>query len=258
VELYPYFLIALTGLMIGSFLNVVIYRVPLNMSLSFPGSRCPSCEHALLWYHNIPLWGYLVQKGRCAHCQSKISLIYPLVEIVSAFVLCLMYWHFGHTVLFYKMSFLMLMMAVLAIIDYQFHIIPDKIILFSFPFAFLFTGLQGWEFLTAGIFGFLIGGLGMFLIAVIGRIAYKKDAMGGGDIKLAALLGLFLGWEALLFTLFTAFILMTVIGWIGIAVRKMQRGNEIPMAPFLTVAVITCVFFEHEILHWYIHFIGGH
>lgn len=258
MELYPYFIIGLTGLMIGSFLNVVIYRVPLNLSLVFPGSHCPSCNHAILWYHNVPLWGYLVQRGKCVHCHKKISCTYPLVEFVSALVLCLMYWQFGHSVLFYKVSFLTLMMFVLASIDYRFHLIPDKILLFSFPFAFLFTGLQGRDSLISGFLGFIVGGAGMFIIAVIGRIAYKKDAMGGGDIKLAALLGLFLGWEELLFTLFTAFLLMTVIGWIGIAVRKIQRGSEIPMAPFLTAAVITCIFFEHQILHWYIDLIGGH
>lgn len=258
MEFYPYFIIVLAGLMIGSFLNVVIYRIPLEQSLWFPGSHCPKCEQPIRWHHNIPLWGYLIQRGRCAHCLESISFVYPLVEIVTAATLCFMYGQFGHTLWFYKVSFIALMMFTLACIDYRFHIIPDRIIKFSFPVAFLLTGLQGMDHLLDGVVGFLAGGLGLFGVAVIGRIAYKKDAMGGGDIKLAALLGLFLGWQALLFTLFTAFLLMTVIGWIGIAVQKIQRGSEIPMAPFLTAAVWISIFFKHQIVHWYIDTVTGH
>lgn len=258
MEAYPYFITGLIGLVIGSFLNVAIYRIPLDQSLWFPASHCPHCKQVIRWYHNIPLWGYVIQKGRCVQCGEKISIVYPLVEIVTALTLCFVYGQYGHTLLFYKVSFIVLMMITLAIIDFRFHVIPDRIVLFSFPFAFLFIGLQGFDFLLDGLIGFLIGGFGLFVIAVIGRIAYKKDAMGGGDIKLAALLGLFLGWKALLFTLLTAFILMAVIGWIGIAVRKIQRGSEIPMAPFLTAAVFTSLFYGHQIMHWYFDLITGY
>lgn len=258
MEIYPYFVTGLIGLMIGSFLNVVIYRVPLDQSLWFPGSHCPDCDHPIRWYHNIPLWGYVIQKGRCIHCSENISFVYPLVEIVTASTLCFMYGQFGHTVLFYKVSFMTLMMFTLARIDYEFHIIPDRIIRFSFPFAFLFIGLQDIDHLVDGAIGFLVGGMGMFIVAVIGRLFYKKDAMGGGDIKLAALLGVFLGWKVLLLSLFVAFLLMTAIGWIGIAVRKIQRGSEIPMAPFIAASVLICVFYGHEIIHWYFDLIIRH
>ncbi|MBL7959951.1 prepilin peptidase [bacterium] len=258
METYPYFIIGLIGLMIGSFLNVVIYRVPLGQSLWFPGSHCPACGHAIRWYHNIPLWGYLIQKGRCEHCSTKISLVYPLIETGSALILCFMYGQFGYGILFYKISFVTLMMLTIARIDYEYHIIPDRIILFGFPFAFLFTGLEGKYQLIDGAIGFLAGGLGMFIIAIIGRLFYKKDAMGGGDIKLAALLGVFLGWKVLILTLFVSFLLMTVIGWIGIAIRKVQRGSEIPMAPFMMVSVLLCIFYGHEMIHWYFDLVIGH
>lgn len=244
--------------MIGSFLNVVIHRIPLGQSLWFPSSHCPSCENPIYWYHNIPLWGYVIQKGRCVHCNKSISAVYPLVEIATALLLCLIYGEFGHTVLFYKVSFIALMMLTLACIDFQYHIIPDRIVMFSFPIAVLFVGIQGAEHVIDGAIGMAVGGLGMFIIAVIGRIAYKKDAMGGGDIKLAALLGIFLGWQALLFTLFVTFIFMTVVGWLSIAARVMKRGSEIPMAPFLTAAVLTHFFYGYELIHWYLDLMTGH
>lgn len=252
-----YVLLSIIGLIIGSFLNAVIYRIPLNLSLWSPGSRCPKCETPIRWLYNIPLWGYLIQLGRCARCKEKISFTYPLVEILSAGILCLMYYQFGFSLIFLKLSYLGLLMLALSFVDYKFHIIPNRILLFSFPLAVIFSALPGKDSFIDGLLGSLAGGAGLWAMWFLGRLMYKKDALGGGDIKLAALLGLFLGWKILFLSFFLSFILITAVGWTGILFRKLNRGSEMPVAPFLTPAVLISVLYGHVIIHWYLQFFSN-
>lgn len=253
--LTPYVILFSLGSIIGSFLNVVIYRIPNGLSLWSPPSHCPHCSHRIPWYYNVPVWGFLIQLGRCAFCKTSISFRYPAVEILSGIFTCFFFSQFGLSVVFFKLTYLALLMLVLSFIDFQKHLIPNRIVFFSFPFAVLFSVLEGKPSIIDSILGFLIGGLGLWAVWYIGHLIYKRDGIGGGDIKLAALLGVFIGWKLLLLTVFTSFILISAIGWLGIITRRLSRNSEIPLAPFLTVAIWINVFYGLDIIRWYIAFI---
>jgi len=253
-----YLLIASIGLIVGSFLSVVIYRLPNKESLWHPASHCPNCHRSIRWYHNVPIWGYAIQKGRCNNCKAAISFIYPLTEMISALVLCFMHYQFGWSVAFYKLSFLGLLLFALSVIDFRCHIIPNRIVFVGSLFALLFLSLQGTSALKDGLIGGIIGGGGFAGVWFLGRLIYKKDTMGGGDIKLAALLGLFLGWRMLLVNVSLVFVLIAIIGWAGILLRKMNRKSEIPMAPYFAIAAVISIYFGYDIMSWYLNFIHFH
>lgn len=252
MSLSPDLLIAAAGLLLGSFLNVVIHRIPLRQSLWFPASHCPHCGSPIRWYHNIPLWGYAILGGRCGSCRQKISIRYPAVELATALCLVFLHSQFGWTILFFKSAYLTFLMIVLSEIDYRSHIIPNRLLLISLPIGVGFLILEGVSSLVAGMAGMVMGGAIMTGIALVGRRVYKRDAMGGGDIKLTALLGLFLGWKLLAMVLFLTFLFISVAGWIGVLFRKLDRRAEIPMAPFFAMAMMGSLLFGADLIQWYL------
>jgi len=243
------FFVALFGALVGSFLNVVIVRLPEEgASVVFPPSHCPVCKEGILWYDNIPLLSFLLLRGRCRQCGARISWRYPLVEAAMALLSLALYQHFGLTLL-YPIYFLFCA-ALLAIIfiDVQHQIIPDVISLPGIVIGFALSFVN--PFITwqeAGL-GILFGGGSFYLVALTYYLFTRREGMGGGDIKLLAMIGAFLGWQSLPFVVFASSVLGTVVGvW---AMVKQGKGGKtvIPYGPFLAIAAMMYLFFRQEII----------
>jgi leader peptidase (prepilin peptidase)/N-methyltransferase len=242
----------LFGAIIGSFLNVVILRLPQeNSSIVFPASHCPSCETPLNWYENIPIVSYLFLRGRCAHCNTSISLQYPTVELLMALLTAAVFHHFGLTVT--GAGYFIFCGALLTIIwvDIHHQIIPDLIslpgIVLGFLFSFFNTNLT-WQ---SSLIGLLVGGGVLYTIAFLYLLLRKQEGMGGGDIKLLAMIGAFLGWQSLLFVIFFSSITGTIVGLAAMVKQKKGGAARIPFGPFLSLAALVYLFFDQQILYYF-------
>ena len=244
--------VALFGLAIGSFLNVVIARLPAGRSLVRPRSTCPGCSALLKWYDNIPVLSFLVLRGRCRTCGMRISWRYPIVEMVTAVVLVLAYVALGPTADFAVAVVLLPALIAITGIDLQHQLIPDAITLPGILVGLLLnlaTGRMSWVESVIGIF--LGGGL-FFLIILVSR-----GGMGGGDLKLGAMLGAFLGWKALLFGLFVAIVLGGVIGAAFLATGVRGRKDPIPFGPFLAAGGAMALVWGERAFSWWVRgFVG--
>ena len=250
-----FFIVFLLGSLIGSFLNVCIHRLPRNLSVIFPSSRCPSCNIPIRAYDNIPLLSYLLLGGRCRYCKAKISLRYPLVETLNAFLYVGVLWRFGlewHTpVLFAFCS----AMIVITFIDLDFQIIPDTITLpgivvglaaasLVLPDPFDRSSILG---LRGALVGLLSGGVIFYVIAVLSR-----GGMGGGDIKMMAMVGSFMGWKSTLLTTFAGSLLGSCVGIFLMVVKGKGRKTKVPFGPFLAAGALISLFYGQEILSLYL------
>lgn len=242
------FFSAILGALIGSFLNVVILRLPKeDASIVFPASHCPGCQTPLAWYDNIPILSFLMLRARCRHCAMRISWQYPLVEAAMALLALALFRQFGPTWAFGIYFIFCAALLAIFVIDLHHQIIPDVIslpgIVLGFTFSFL-NPLVNWQSSAIGI---LVGGGILYLIAAGYYLFTKREGMGGGDIKLLAMIGGFLGWQALPFVVFASSILGSLIG-IG-AMLKQKKGGKtvIPYGPFLAVAAVLYLFFQPEI-----------
>ena len=243
-------MVAVFGLLIGSFLNVVIHRVPRKESLVSPGSRCPGCGYALRWYDNIPVVSYAMLGGRCRRCRAPISIRYPLVELTTAIVFVAHYFVFGWTpLLAVRLLFAASLVALFAI-DLEHHLLPDVITLPG-----IFVGLAASAFLPPGLFealiGMLIGGGSLWLI---GEAYYRysgEEGMGGGDVKMLAMIGAFLGWKLVLVTLVLSSVLGSVLGLAIIAIKRGGMKYALPFGTFLALGALAASLFGDGIVSWY-------
>lgn len=191
---------ALFGAIVGSFLNVVILRLPREGgSLLFPASHCPQCEHPLAWYENIPVLSYIVQLGKCRHCKTSISLQYPVVELLMALLTVALVHRFGLTVATAGYFLFSAALLVVIFIDIHHQIIPDVISLPGIAIGFLFSLVNPYVDWQDSLIGLFVGGGILYGVAMLYFFLRKQDGMGGGDIKLLAMLGAFLGWQSLPF-----------------------------------------------------------
>lgn len=250
------------GLIVGSFLNVCIYRIPKGLSIVRPASLCPSCGKPLKLYDNIPVLSYILLGGKCRACRTVISARYPLVELINAVLYIIVLNRFGTgsiTALFIYFA-LLSALVVITFIDIDHQIIPDVISIPGIPLGLLFgatllpdpflrSELLGFK---ASFIGFLAGGVGFYLIAVSGKLIFRKDAMGGGDIKLMGMIGSFLGWKGVIFTTFLGSLFGSVIGIALIATKGRKWGAQIPFGPYLALGAIASLFWGQEILTWYL------
>lgn len=246
-------LIFIFGLIIGSFLNVCIYRIPRNESIVYPGSRCVSCKKTIPWYDNIPLLSYLMLRGRCRVCHEKISFRYFAVELISALCFLVLFINFNLNYLFWIYSLLTFSLIVVTFIDLEFQIIPDRIslvgIFAGIILSIIFPGLQNafaWKkaFLNS-VIGALAGGGLIYLTGVLGQLAFKKESMGGGDVKLMAMLGAFLGWKMAVLIFFLAPFFGAPI---GIYMKFVTKEDIIPYGPYISLASFTAMVWGHKIL----------
>ena len=241
------------GSMIGSFLNVCIYRMPKNESIVFPASHCPNCKKNIFWYDNIPILSYLILAGKCRSCKSKISFRYPLVEALTALLLTVLFIAFRISPKFFAYSIMSCGLIVATFIDFEIQEIPDEIslggLVVGLLLALLFPSILGEASRVHGLLnsliGAVVGGGAIYSLGVFGKFAFKKEAMGGGDVKLMAMIGSIIGWKLVLLTFFIAPFLGVVPGIIS----KFKSGAEtIPYGPFLSLAAIISIFSGNRIL----------
>lgn len=240
------------GAIVGSFLNVVILRLPTGeRSLVFPPSRCPQCETHIRWYDNIPILSFFCLLGKCRYCKTKISFQYPLVELATALLSLALYTKFGLSFeYFFYFLFVGSLLAII-FIDIAHQIIPDIISLPGIVIGFagsFFCDVVTWQ--QSGL-GILLGGGVLFAIAEGYYFLTKRDGMGGGDIKLLAMIGGFLGWQSLLFVIFTSSLTGSVIGIVAMFSQKKGGQTRIPFGPFLGFSAMVFLFFQTEILIWW-------
>lgn len=250
--------VALTmfGLVIGSFLNVCIYRLPVSQSIVTPRSRCRGCGHLIRAYDNIPVLSYVFLRGCCRDCGTRISLRYPLVEILSgAFaVMTAIRFGFGWTSLI--LYGLIAALLILTFIDIDHRIIPDAITLPGIPIGLAASFGPGIVSPVESLLGILAGGGSLFLVAWGYQLIAKREGMGGGDIKLLAMIGAFIGWKGMLFTIFVASLTGTLAGMALIPRQREGMKLAVPFGPFLSVGAIAYLFIGRETITWYLRTMG--
>jgi len=241
------------GSCIGSFLNVCIYRLPNSLSIVSPPSACPGCREPIRFYDNIPILSYLFLRGKCRYCQTPIAMRYPLVEIMGGLFAVCAYLKFGLSLQALVMFVLIAALIVITFIDLDHRIIPDVISLPGIPIGFAASFFLPDIGYKASLLGILAGGGSLLLVAWAYSLLTKKEGMGGGDIKLLAMIGAFVGWKGVLLTIF----LSSAIGTLcGLAVMVQSGKNmklAIPFGPFLAIGCLITIFFGNELIFWYLH-----
>lgn len=231
------------GAAVGSFLNVLIHRLPEEKSIILPASHCPKCRHAIRLYDNIPLVSYLFLRGRCRDCGEAISLRYPLVELLTAIMSLLIFWKFGLSLQYLCAFLFVCALIAITFIDLDHQIIPDVISLPGIPIFFLAAVfVMNLSFFDAFL-GFLIGGGILYGIAFVYELITKREGMGGGDIKLLAMMGAFLGWQSLLFILLISSFAGAIVGITIMIVKGQDMKYAVPFGPFLSLGAVAYIFF---------------
>lgn len=245
--------VGLFGLAIGSFLNVVIYRLPRHISFLSGRSACPHCGAQLRWHHNIPVLSFIRLRGRCAFCGKKISYRYPAVEIVNALFYVYFYWQFGFSLNFGVFAFLSSALLAIFFIDLDFQIIPDVITLPGMALGLAISLLPGGIGAIGAFIGLLVGGGSLYLIAILGDWLFNKESMGGGDIKMAAMLGAFLGWQKIILIFISAAVIGLVVSLvIMIFSARVRKTRVVPFGPFLATAAMFSIVYGDRLISFYL------
>ncbi len=266
-----YFFAVVLGLAIGSFLNVCIYRIPRDGSVVYPKrSYCPHCEHTLSALDNVPVFSYIFLRGKCRYCKERISPRYMIVELLTAGLFVLMV----HRSLILYNGILSIalavaascifaaMMVAISFIDLEFTIIPNRIVYPGLIVGLLFAiGMaivqKDMGLLLSRLLGFAIGGVGILFIVIVGSAILRKQAMGMGDVKLMAMIGIFLGpWPHLAITLMAASVAGTIVGVVLMIARRKKMDSAIPFGPFLAMGALLSLSYGEAIWLWYQHLTG--
>ena len=251
MELFYYLLAGLLGALIGSFLNVCIYRLPRHESIVWPGSHCPACGKPIAWYDNIPVISYLLLGGRCRTCRVAIPPRYPVVEAATAIGYLAILWQFGlnGTTILYAALYSALI--VVAGTDLSHKVIPNVITMPGVVVGLLGAATVLPVGVINSLLGIVVGGGLLWVLAWASPYLFGKEGMGGGDIKLLALVGAFLGWKPALLTIMIGSLIGSVVGISLIVARIMKRDEYIPFGPFLVVGAVLSMFFAQPLLAWY-------
>ncbi|AVQ73084.1 type 4 prepilin-like proteins leader peptide-processing enzyme [Microcystis aeruginosa NIES-2519] len=245
------------GASVGSFLNVVIYRLPKGMSLVYPPSHCPKCHHRLGKSENIPVFGWLWLGGRCRCCKTPISVRYPAVEALTGLLFCLVLGDFSFSWQTLGHWILLSWLLALALIDFDTMTLPNSLTQSGLVLGIVFQTFLGWQnnqtviYLFSAIASAVLGVWLFDLIQWGGSFALGQQAMGGGDAKLAAMIGAWLGWQALIVTAFLACAIGAAIGMTGIFLGKMAKKQSIAFGPFLALGALMSVFWSDKIISAY-------
>jgi prepilin signal peptidase PulO-like enzyme (type II secretory pathway) len=234
------------GLIVGSFLNCVIYRLEIGKSFLEGHSFCPYCKHELIWHDLIPVFSFLMLKGKCRYCQKPISIQYPLVELTTALLFLLIINHYYLPFTIYHLL-ITCFLIVIFVYDLKHYIIPDKVIFPAIATAFIYN-LFNIKYLILNTFPAALGASGFFLAIYL---ASKGKWMGFGDVKLSFLMGLHLGFPNILVALFLAFFTGAIIGLILIAQSKKTLKSMVPFGPFLVFGTFLAMFYGEPIINWY-------
>ena len=254
-------LVFVLGACIGSFLNVVVYRLPAGISLLWPPSRCPHCLHKLGKVENVPVLGWLWLRGRCRWCQAPISPRYPLVEATTGILFCFLFWQFDFsldTLAYWTFASWLL---ALSLIDLDTMTLPNSMTQSGLVLGLGFQTLRGWQagqlpglaqYVFLGILAVVVGIWFFDLVAIIGSLILGQPAMGGGDAKLLAMIGAWLGWKYMLVTGLLACALGALVGGGAIATGLLARRQPMPFGPFLALGAVLTVFWGEVILSTYL------
>ncbi len=242
-------LILIYGLLIGSFLNVCIYRIPIGKTIVKGRSYCPFCNSLIPWYCNIPLFSYIFLKGRCKYCGEKISVVYPVVELLNALLYLLIWQVYGLTVTAVLAAVFFSILLVISFIDLRYWIIPDGLLLAILALGIINAVYQTLV-LNANWYDWAIGFFAASVPLLILGLAYK-DGMGGGDIKLMAVAGLFMGWKLILLALFIGAVYGGVASIFIILVKKGSMKTAVPFGPFLSLGMATGLLAGNQLITWY-------
>ncbi len=258
VETFIFFL----GACIGSFLNVCIVRLPKEESVVKPSSHCVACKKPIAWFDNIPLVSYIALGGKCRYCKAKFSVRYFFVELLTAFTFFAFYKFFGLTWMTLAYWVMVSGFIVATFVDFEHRIIPDEVsvggMCVGLILSFLIPQLQGltveqgnwlinFKSLAFSVIGVLVGGGSIYLMGLAGDLIFKKESMGGGDVKLMAMIGAFMGWKLALLTFFLA----PFFGaFYGIAEKIRTKDSAIAYGPFIVLAALTSLFYGQKIINW--------
>jgi leader peptidase (prepilin peptidase)/N-methyltransferase len=250
---YPIIVAAAFGAVIGSFLNVCIYRIPKGRSIVWPGSACGSCGHMLAWFENIPIVSYFVLRGRCRACRAAISLRYPFVEFLTAVMFAGAWWFYGPSVLLVSRLLFGCGLIVLFAIDLEYQLLPNVITIPGIVagFAFSFLTAPGWFDSAIGI---VVGGGVLWAVAEGYYLVRHEEGLGMGDVKMLAMIGAFVGWKLTLMALMMASFAGSIVGVIFIVSRRGGLKYALPFGTFLALGAALAATVGPGVLDWYLGF----
>jgi len=251
MNIYFYILVFLFGSMIGSFLNVCIYRIPRNISIVFPSSFCTICKKDIPYYYNVPIIGYFLLKGKCKFCNNKISKRYPLVESLTALFALICFYTWQPIEASVHFLFIATLIAI-TFIDIDFQIIPDSINYTGIVISIVLSIFFFKRGLTNTLIATFVGGGLFYIIGKTYEIIAKKEGLGGGDVKLMAFFGAYLGLKAIFFITFVGSLTGTIYGIYLMVSKNKNKDYAIPFGPFLCLSALIYLFFGEKITSWYI------
>jgi leader peptidase (prepilin peptidase)/N-methyltransferase len=245
-----YVVLFVLGLCFGSFLNVVIHRLPLGISLAWPPSSCPACGHAIRPFDNVPVVSWFVLRGKCRDCASPISPRYPAVELGAGILLLALALLLGPRLALLPAAVFALALLAIALIDLDHRIIPDELSIGGLVVGLVARGFTI-DGVLAGLIGALVGAGSLYLVALGYRKATGIEGLGGGDVKLAGMIGAFLGWPGVFLSIFAAALAGSVVGTVLIAAGKAGRRTALPFGTLLAPAAVLAALLGPAIWHWY-------
>ena len=247
-------IIFILGLCFGSFASVIVRRLPQKGKIALDRSRCPHCNKVIVWWQNIPLVSFILLRGRCAHCQQKISWRYPLLEILMAALFLLAYLKLGLSWTLLEILIFIFGLVTVSFIDLDHYILPDVFTLSGIVIGLIGAALNPERSFASAMWGVVMGGGSLWLIAYLYWTLRKQEGLGGGDIKLIAWVGAVLGWTAVPFVIFSGSLLGSVAGLLVAFRKKEGLQSIIPFGPFLAIGALLYLFVGRELGLWYVNF----
>ena len=239
------------GALVGSFLNVCIIRLPKEESIITPGSHCPHCKSPIKFYDNIPMLSYFILKGKCRHCNEPISFQYPLIEGLTAFGSLIIFMRFGPSLSYLFFFSFLAALIVITVIDLYHQIIPDVISIPGIGVGLLGSLIVPYITFFNSLIGILVGGGSLFLVATVYQWLFKREGMGGGDVKLLAMIGAFLGWKSVILTILLSSFIGSIVGIAIMLLKGKDFKYAIPFGPFLSLGAVISLFYGESLIRWY-------
>jgi leader peptidase (prepilin peptidase)/N-methyltransferase len=244
------------GGLVGSFLNVCIFRLPKGQSIIWPGSHCPHCGKPIKVYDNITVISYILLMGKCRHCKKPISIQYPLVEGITALCSLFLIMKYGASVSYLFYFAFASALIVITVIDLYHQIIPDAISLPGIGVGLIASFILPQIAFLNSLIGVLLGGGSLFIVGTLYRWFFKREGMGGGDVKLLAMIGAFLGWKAVFLTILLSSLIGSIAGILIMVLKGKDFKYAIPFGPFLSLGAVISLFYGEEIIRWYLYMNG--
>jgi len=241
------------GALVGSFLNVCIFRLPKKESIIWPGSHCPHCKKPIKFYDNIPLISYILLMGKCRYCKNPISFQYPLVEGTTALCSLFLIMKFGPSLSYLFYFALVAALIVITVIDLYHQIIPDVINLPGIGVGLIASLILPQNTFLNSLIGALLGGGSLFIVGTLYQWFFKREGMGGGDVKLLAMIGAFLGWKAVILTILLSSLIGSITGIIIMVLKGKDFKYAIPFGPFLSLGAVISLFYGESLINWYLY-----